>query len=225
MISLILPYWERRGAADRALALLAEQYEGLDLEVVIVDDGNPIPFVAPRSPLNIRVVRLPEKSIPKSPATAWNAGVKASSGDLIALSCIEILHTVPVLAQMAEHVERMGPNGYVLASAWCPNHRAWHCHSTVQVPDCPPGTGIAFLGMMHRELFERVGGFDEDYREGAGYEDRDLIRKLVAAGAEFAIRDDLVVTHPKTGATIKWPAEGFTRNADLFRRKWGHCTC
>lgn len=224
MISLILPYWERRVAADAAIDLLARQYAGVDMEVIIVDDGNPIPFVAPKSPINIKVVRLPEKNVPKSPATAWNAGVAASCGDLIALSCIEILHKAPVLEQMAEHVEHLGEDGYVLAAAWCPDRREWHCHSTVAVPDCPRGTGIAFLGMMHRELFDRVGGFDEGYRDGAGYEDRDLIRKLCVAGAEFVIRDDLVVTHPKTGATIHWPPEGFARNAELFRSKWGACT-
>lgn len=225
MISLILPYWERRLAASQALELLAQEYEGLDLEVVIVDDGNPIPFYPPRSPLNIKVVRLPRKDVPKCPATAWNAGVAHSSGDLVALSCIEILHDHPVLQPMADQVRALGPDGYVLASAYCPEQRTWHCHSSVSVPDCPSGTGIAFLGMMHRELFERAGGFDEDYREGAGYEDRDFIRRMVRAGAQFVVRDDLAVTHPKKAATIHWPLEGFTRNADLFRQKWGAITC
>ena len=29
-----------------------------------------------------------------------------------------------------------------------------------------------------------------------------------------------VVDHPKTGATIKWPAEAFSRNKMLFEEKW-----
>jgi glycosyltransferase involved in cell wall biosynthesis len=227
MISLILPYWMRRAAADKALYLLDQQYhEGVDLELVIVDDGNPIPYIPPRLTLNTKVVRLPVKSAPTPQSVAWNAGVAAASGDIIVLSCIEMLHDKgQVLQEMAARLDQIGPNGYVLAAAWCPEQRAWHCHSSVKVPDCPDGSGIAYLGMMRRELFERAGGFDEDYRDGAGYEDRDFIRRMARAGAIFNVCDDLVVTHPKTNATILWPGEGFARNAELFRQKWGAVTC
>lgn len=219
-ISLILPYWDRQAAADKALRQMGALYAGLDLEVVVVDDGNVIPFVAPDVPLNIKVIRRPLKSEPKSCISAWNEGVRQSSGEIIVLSCIEVLHEKPVLAQMAEHLYSLGESGYVLAAAWCPEHGIWHCHSTVSVPDCPSGTGISFCGALHRSLFEKVGGFDEAYAEGAGYEDRDFIRKLVSAGAKFVIRDDLAVTHPKAGASISWPAGHFERNEAIYRAKW-----
>ena len=220
MISLILPYWQRQPAADVALRLLADTYGDTALEVVVVDDGSPDPFYAPMLDLSLTVIRLPAKAVPKSPVTCWNEGVKAASGDILALSCIEVLHRGPVMDDMLDQLEDMGPDGYVLAAAWCPEQRAWHTHSSVPVPQCPTGTGLAFLGMMHRDLYERAGGFDEDYRDGAGYEDRDFIHRLHRAGAQFAIRDDLVVTHPKTGATIRWPAEAFSRNQQLFESKW-----
>lgn len=220
MISLILPYWERQEAADIALRLLAQTYPDLDMEVVVVDDGNPVPFAVPDVPLNIRVVRLPEKQIAKCPATAWNAGAAASTGEIIVLSCIEILHKMPVLEELASAVRNIGPLGYVLAAAWCPEDGSWHCHSTTKTPRNPEGTGIAFCGAMHRELFAKAGGFDEDYREGAGYEDNDFINRMLMAGARFVIRDDLVVTHPKTGASIAWGAERFARNEALYYSKW-----
>lgn len=220
MLSLILPYWQRQAAADRALKLLETQYVGMDLEVVVVDDGDPTPYQAPDTTLDLKVIRLPEKSGPKNTGLPWNAGVSWASGDLIALSCVEVLHTTPVLQQMVAHVRELGPQGYVLAAAWCPEHHDWHCHSTKAVPTCPPGTGLSFLGVMHRDLYFAAGGFDDDYRDGAGYEDRDFIWRMVKAGAQFVIRDDLVVTHPKTGATIKWGGEAFNRNAELYKRKW-----
>lgn len=220
MISLILPYWRRQEAANRALSMLAAVYADYDMEVIVVDDGDPDPFVLPRLPIDVQVVRLPRKTEPKSPVTCWNEGVKAASGDIIALSCIEVLHRGRVLPAMEEALESVGDDGYILAAAWCPEQRAWHTHSSLIVPQCPPGTGLAFLGMMYRSLFERAGGFDEAYRDGAGYEDRDFIHRLHRAGAQFTIRDDLVVDHPKTGATIKWPAEAFSRNKMLFEEKW-----
>ncbi len=219
-ISLILPYWDRQEAADRALALLARTYVDIDMEVIVVDDGNPIPFAVPDIDLNIRVVTLPVKHDPKSPVSAWNAGVSAASGKIIVLSCIEILHEAPVLEQMAEAVEDIGELGYVLASAWCPETQSWHCHSSVKVPRNPAGTGIAFCGAMHKSLFDKAGGFGEEYREGAGYEDNDFINRVLVAGGRFKIRDDLVVVHPKTGASIEWGAAKFARNEALYYDKW-----
>lgn len=223
MISLVLPYWDRQVAADDAMWSIADAYPDLDLEVVIVDDGSPEPFVLRPMPLQVLCIRMPQKSEPKSPVTCWNEGVSLAQGDLIALSCIEILHPKPVLEQMAAELERIGQKGYVLAAAYCPDSGEWHCHSTfrsAQAPELPPGCGRAFLGMMHRSLYEEAGGFDEDYREGAGYEDIDFVYRMQRAGAKFSIRDDLVVTHPKKGATIRWSAEKFSRNRALLMEKW-----
>lgn len=221
MISLLLPYWDRQKAANKALATL-EQYAGkLDLEVVIIDDGNKVPFEAPPTNLNLVIVRLPLKDEPKAPTRAWNEGARVATGDVLALSCIEVLHDRgPVLIEMLEELKRAGPKGYVLAAAWCPEQGDWHVHSSVEVPECPPGTGLSFCSMLSRDLYFEAGGFGEEYRDGAGYEDRDFIHRLTHAGAKFIKRDDLVVTHPKTGATIAWGAHKFERNKAIFERTW-----
>jgi GT2 family glycosyltransferase len=221
MISLILPYWDRQAAADRALATLAAAYRGMDgLEVIVVDDGTPRPFIVPPTGLRVRVLRLEKKDYPRSPIRAWNEGVKFAWGDRIALSCVEVLHPQPVLAHLDEEAGRLGPMGYALAAAWCPEQDRWHCHSSVPVPDCPPGAGLSFCGVMSRALFDMAGGFDERYLGGAGYEDRDFIRTLFALGARFSIRDDLVVHHPKTGASIRWGEAALERNRRIYESKW-----
>lgn len=228
MISLILPYWDRVGVADAALERLAQCYPDLGLQVIVVDDGNPTPYKVPESlagRLQVDVVRLPEKREPKSPVTCWNAGFGAAKRDLIGISCVEVWHSRPVLKAMAVELDELGPRGYVLAAAWCPELREWHCHSQHAAAgsyQLPKGTGRAFLGLMHRSLYEKAGGWDEDYRDGAGYEDVDFIHRMLKAGAEFRIRDDLVVNHPKTGASIAWGAEKFARNAEILKRKWAH---
>lgn len=219
-ISLILPYWDRQKAADKAFELLIKQYLDLDMEIVIVDDGNAIPFVRPDCALNTKVITLPLKQVPKCPATAWNEGVKAASGEIVILSCIEILHETPIIQQLVDQLESIGKDGYVLAAAWCPEYNAWHCHSTIKTPRNPWGTGLSFCGAMYKELYERAGGFGEEYREGAGYEDNDFINRLLSVGAKFRIRDDLVVIHPKSDASIQWPDGAFARNEEIFYKKW-----
>jgi len=220
-VSLILPYWDRQAAADRALSQLALTYANCsDLEVVVVDDGNFVPFVAPDVDLNLKVVRLPLKTEPCSPVTAWNAGVAAAAGEIVILSCVEILHETPVIPQMVENLQKLGPLGYVHAAAWCPEQDSWHVHSTKRVPTCPPGTALHFCSAMYRTLYNLAGGMDEDYRGGAGYEDNDFVQRLCAVGARFVIRDDLVVTHPKSNARIRWKSEDLARNHALYCAKW-----
>ena len=58
MISLILPYWMRQEAADVALASIDRLYAGLDLEVIVVDDGSVIPFVSPCKAVDVRVITV-----------------------------------------------------------------------------------------------------------------------------------------------------------------------
>ena len=220
MISIILPYWMRQEAADKALLSLERLYAGIDFEVVIVDDGSEVPFVNPCTALDVRVYTLPKKRIAKSPLAGWNLGVEKARGEIVILSCVEVIHEAPVIEQLAAHVRQVGPKGYVLASAWCPEEGVYHCHSTVQPPYNAPGTGIGFCAALHKSLYVEAGGFDPDYRDGAGYEDCDWINRLLRAGAIFVHRDDLRVIHPKTGATIAWGGERFERNFALFRKKW-----
>ena len=214
-ISLLLPYWNRQEAADTALESL-RKYSHLDLEIIVVDDGSSTPFVSPEG-LPIKVIRLPDKNEPKSPVTPWNVAAKAATGDVLVLSCIEVIHDTPILEELTKGIKK---DDYVLASAWCPEEQVWHTHSTVSVPDCPKGTGIGFCSALTPELYWRAGGFDEAYREGAGYEDRDWIKRLAHVGADFHIRDDLKVIHPKTGASISWGNDKFQKNLALFRLKW-----
>lgn len=222
-VSILMTYWDRQPAADRALAQFAKTYTDLDAEIVIIDDGNSVPFRMPDVGLTARILTLPQKPGPTPQSATWNRAVEFASGDIIVMNCIEVLHMNPVLHPMLSELGRMGRDGYVLAAAWCPEERKWHCRSDVRVPDCPPGVGIGFCGALHRDLYERAGGFDEDYMDGAGYEDRDFIRRLLRAGAKFSVLDGHAVTHPKAGARIKWPADGFLRNEKMFYSKWPAC--
>lgn len=226
MISLVWSYWDRQAVADRSCELLAKHYADLDLELIVVDDGNIEPYRAPAMPFPVRVVRLPAKDRPLNPCVPLNRGVAVASGDFIALSGPDMLHRSPVLAQMRDEI---GENRkkYVLAAVWFAERSKWHCHSTHKRSDAgdvgsmlPPGADYHFMSMLHRDLWDASGGFDEDYRDGSGYDDPDFVKRLERAGARFVIRDDLIVEHVRQGARTKWPAEGYVRNRAIFMNKW-----
>lgn len=227
MISVVLPYWNRLAATKDALAAMAALYADMDLEIIVVDDGSAETFSLTGSyPWPVRVIRLPAKDVAKNPCVPINAGVRHARGDVLVISNPEILHTRPVFPEMLCELERLGERGYVLAAAWCDDEEKWHCHSSISGikhfgVQHPKGSGLHFCAMLHRAHFERVGGFDEDYRNGAGFDDNDFVMRLGKAGTKFLIRDDLVVKHPKAGARTKWTDGAFERNAALFCRKWG----
>lgn len=231
MISLILPYWDRQVATNESLRLMVEHYHDLDLEIVVVDDGNEIPFHASAAlPLKIKVVRLPIKSFPLNPCVPYNRGVEAAEGEYIALSNPEILHKRPVLQRMLAKAMAEGESAYVMAACWCAEELRWHAHSTLRRSDdsdvgayVPAGADYHFMSVLHRSLWNKAGGFDEGYRDGAGYDDPDFVRRLDRARAKFFMCDDLVVNHPRKGARANWTREMFERNRALFMGKWKPC--
>lgn len=225
LTSVVLPYWNRPEALAKSLKLMAKHYGG-EIEVIVADDGSYIPPVLKGPyPFYVRHYALEAKTVAKNPCVPINRGVAISTGDVVVISNPEVLHMARVLNEMRAELESIGPKGYVLAAAWCPEENAWHCHSSIagDRPDGirqPPGSGFHFCAMLHRELWNEAGGFDEDYRDGAGYDDPDWVNRLARVGARFKIRDDLVVIHPRSGAKSNWPPGAFERNRELFLRKW-----
>jgi len=230
-ISLILPYWDRQAATDESLRLMMAAYGDMNLEVIIVDDGSPEPYRLPGSlTIDVKLARLPEKSGPKNSCLPYNIGAGMATGDYIALSSPEMLHDVPILGAMRAECIISGENAYVMAACWCPDQQKWHCHSSMKRPTdasdvgafLPPNANYHFMTMMGRNLWEKTGGFDPDYRDGAGFEDPDFVMRLGRAGAKFIMRDDLVVRHPRKGARSAWTLPMFDRNREVFYSKWKH---
>jgi glycosyltransferase involved in cell wall biosynthesis len=228
MISIVMPYWQRQAAFERTLDSYRMHYalNGGDLELVVVDDGSPDPVRIPAVPWPVVIERLAPKDYPLNPCVPINRGVAAASSDTIVLTNPEVAHPRPVLWQMAAELAALGPRGYVIAAAWCPEREAWHCHSSCtsaadQGIKQPHGAGLHFCAMLRRELYERAGGFDEGYRPGQAFEDNDWLMRLSYAGARFCLRDDLVVHHHKAGAATRWAPGQHARNRERFVNKWG----
>ncbi len=227
MISVVMPYWRRQVILERNLSSYRTLYPHDDIEIVIVDDGSPEPALAQGEfPWPVKVIRLPRKDAALNPCTAFNMGVAAASGDVIVLTNPEVIHRAPILGDMEVELKVLGPKGYVAAACWAARAEWWYCHSTkmpaaesVGRARTPRGAGLHFCAMLARDLYNEIGGFSEEYRDGQGYEDNDLLWKLQAAGACFKIRDDLVTEHHDSPRS-EWPAGGAARNLAIFEAKW-----
>lgn len=216
-----MPFWNRPAELNRSLDAYAKVYPDLDLEFVIADDGS---MFAPmtRDP-KVRVIRLPRKAVAKNPCVPINVAVRAAKHDVIVLTNPEIEHCERVLDQMLAAL--MAPNDYVMtgcrdaSGAWYAGPEAPRCPVEGRQP-IPPGTELHFCVMFHRALFDRVGGFDEAYRELPGCDDNDWLWLLWALGDVNFKYVPGVVKHHRT-ARGRWTGsleQSFAR----LRSKWGH---
>jgi hypothetical protein len=76
--------------------------------------------------------------------------------------------------------------------------------------------------LFHKDVFLRVGGYDEDYAGHYGKEDTDFFRRLKRA-ASLVYRDDILIravppTLIKDARTIGRPRDK-TRNSRVFLKK------
>ncbi len=218
MISVCMPYYERQELLDRSLEAYRALY-GTIVDINICDDGSETPVHAP----GCRVHYLPAKKGALNPCVPINMAVRMAMSDVIVLTNPEILHTTPILQSMFDQLLELGNMGYITASCKAEDGR-WLAHSSIKEGEAgrgymPDGWQFHFCAMFHRHLWERTGGFDEDYRPGQAFDDNDWLWRLHRAGADYHHRDDLVVEHTHTGT--RWPPGGWQRNHILFTRKWG----
>ncbi len=226
MISMVMPYWNRNAATNRSMWLLNKHYEHIDMEIIVVDDGSKEEFIPEGHWPKVRIIKLPRKDVAMCGCTPINVGVMNAIGDVIVLTNPEMLHNQPVLEQMLAELDATGPMGYIAAAAWYEREKQWHAHSSL-IRDGqrdnykqPINSAFHFCTMLYRTLWDKAGGFDEEYREGSHWDDPDWVNRLARAGAIFKMRDDLVVEHTRDGAETCWPGGGTDRNKALFMRKW-----
>ena len=217
MISVCVPYWDRQPALDRMFANLREIYgEESGLEIVVADDGSAPSAVVPPG---VTLVRLPTKPGPLNPCVPINAAVAASSAEVIVITNPEVEHSEPTIDRMCELLD--GPDDYVVARCWDVERRMWLADQSVDFTKngrapVPPGGQFHFCAMLYRSLWERAGGFDEDYRHVQGHDDNDWLFRLARVGARFRLSDSVVLHH--RGTPIRW---NLPSGRALLRSKWG----
>ena len=219
MISVCMPYWNRPRELTRSMNAYAKAYPDWNLEFSICDDGSFTPLEFPGAV----ITRLPQHSRALNPCVPINAAVRASSSAVIVITNPEVEHREPVLQQMLAMLE--GPNDYVTVACkeattgeWIAGPNAPKAPVGGRRP-IPEGSDLHFCAMMYRELFDRVGGFDEEYRFGLGCEDNDWLWTLHEAGVNFK-RAPGTVWHYRTPHRA-WKGTVETNSA-ILERKFGH---
>jgi hypothetical protein len=224
--------------AECAARLLAQHDVA---ELVVVDNGSRDDGLA-RLPIDARLRVLRNHDNPGF-AVACNQGARACRATLLAFVNPDCFVEGDLLSRLADVFARDPGVGLVGADVVGPDGRAepaarrraptlarmlraaLGARAALHVPAGAPGTltevdaTSGALMVMPREVFERVGGFDEGYRLHA--EDLDLCRRVRAAGLRVAVLEGARAVHLKGTSSRRRPVfVAFHKHRGLARYWW-----
>lgn len=234
MISIVMSYHNRRNQLLKTLDSI--RYFG-EPEIIIVDDASDERI---EDLPGIKVIRVePKQKTWINPCIPFNMGFAKATGDVVIIQNPECIHVGDILGytrnlkkgtvfshaaySLDYHLEynHYSPEGLKELIMNEPQriqvaHHGWYNHSVYRP------VGFHFCMAMMREDLEEIGGFDERFATGIGFDDDDLVRRIKKAGMGLKIVDDPFVIHQKHARTDyhnTWTRRML--NEDLYLRTEG----
>ena len=198
MISIVIPAYKNPSDVRELLESLATCCcSPIPHEVIVVDDGSDdAAFESlPRDYPHVRLLRLPSNA---GAAAARNVGARAATHDVLLFldSDMQVLSNVlDLVAEMFQHPEVSAAVGAVdpLPSNPTLFTRFWALLKAYSLPrERFSSTFYPMIGAIRRELFLRIGGFDERIK-GASIEDYEISLRLRATGVAVHYNPKLLV--------------------------------
>lgn len=225
-ISIIIPTFNAAKQTSETVTGLSRVVSsfGGRVEIILVDDGS---TESERKRLSEYVpaetkILLNEQN--EGRGAACNSGAEAANGDYLLFLDCDCRPQVGSFLQDHLTMLRQG-NDVSLGSISTTGTGFWehyqHQAADRRIRKFAAGQVFAMTSanmMIKREWFEKVGGFDLRYR-GYGFEDRDLILRLSAAGARL-VASAATVMHAadlNMPAIVRKMAEAGRTTAPLFR--------
>ncbi|NWG75359.1 MAG: glycosyltransferase family 2 protein [Rubrivivax sp.] len=215
VVSVVVPAYNAAWCVRKAIdSVLAQTFR--DFELLGVDDGSTDATFAVLSSYGapVRIIRQPNQGL----SSARNAGIRESRGRFVAFldaddwwmpakleRQVDLLQSRPEIGFVSTTARVEDPDGRLL--------KMWAC-TTCSGPFLPrlfgangdvAGSGSAV--MARRELFDRVGGFDETLRS---LEDVDMWMRLAAVAEYACIDEPLAVILKRPGS--------MSRNLEVMRQ-------
>lgn len=176
-----------------------------DVEVIIVDDGSPIPYKS-----NIgKLIALKENG---GYSHAVNSALEVAKGDVIVIGNNDLIFHENWLTELLFPLNI----GYDVATCWSSDQRDIKLEDKVE-----KNTVFGCLLAMNRDVYEAIGGFDEQFR---GYfSDDDYRRRVIDEGFSIGKNCDMVIQHEAKATYLVSDPEDyeFFKASVLFDKKWG----
>jgi glycosyltransferase involved in cell wall biosynthesis len=185
---VIVPAYQAERFLDEALDSVEAQDYGA-FEVVVVDDGSTDRTAAIAARPGIKVLRQPHRG----PAAARNAGIAATTGELVAVLDADDVWPLDRLSLQVEFLERNPQLGLVLGltEAFLSPGELSPKHGRDLIASGPV-PAVAGTMLARREVLVAVGGYDESLWL---CEDVDLLARIRDAGITAGSLDRLVLRY------------------------------
>jgi glycosyltransferase involved in cell wall biosynthesis len=225
-VSVVIPAFDEEAFIAEAIESVLSQTYG-NVETIVVDDGSTDRTAEIASGYDeVKLVKQENGGL----SNARNSGVRASSGELLAFLDSDDEMLPDRLEIQVRHLLAGPTFGCVLGSQelrveegaelpfWAQGTQSpmFSTRGVFDITDTPDLYPVSVL--LSRELFDRIGGFDESLLKGG--EDADLIMRLNEAGVEMALLKDKLVRRRVHGRNMTQDDErSKTAVFEIFKRR------
>ncbi len=224
LISIIIPVYKRTEWLERCIERIKEQKYGGHFEVIIVDDGSPNGHAFESIIKNVQLhgdrLIWYLKNSHAGPAAARNYGARFSKGDILCFLDDDSLSAEEWLEEITRSFFSDSFVGVVSGKTL--SFDRFDGLSLLLEKRVYPSKSWASCNIAYRrDVFEAIGGFDENFKEPS-WEDNDLGLRVLSKGYKHVFNEKAVVYHPheKTLFEYKKKCRLNGRGAAVFCRKY-----
>lgn len=212
-LSIVIPYYNRRELVFNVLRSIEATQGSYPVEIVVVDDGssdehnlNNARELFPTMDINVIVLKR-SCGVWRGPAYAYNVGFAYATGDVILINSSECMH----IGNVIEYVfDNMHTDRYITFSAYQGDEYLNRILSILPLEDIPRCLGkmnngwhlhsslyniIPYCAAISAKSMAKLGGYDERFCEGIGFDDYDFTDRIYNLGLQTRIVDDPFVVH------------------------------
>ena len=238
--SILMPYIRRAGQLHNTLISFEQHYvsQKNDFEVIIVEDEknfldqrehNSLVRILDyfRGWMNIKHLHISNRN-QYNPAPLFNIAAQEASGEYFIITNPECFHQTNILKGLDEEFNK-NPDVYVMCACesrkGCNHfiaafdelkgeHHAWYQHSIHR------NAQYHFCSALSKDNWNRIGGFDERFGDGIGYDDDDFRDTVKHAGITVVTRDDLLTIHIQHEKSDRPPGHRrlLRKNEELYKQ-------
>lgn len=222
MISFIVPYTPNRYDLFLENLNSLEDQTNKDFEVVVVCQNTSDDFSKLNTSFDIKNIWITTDG--QNPAYAQNVGVKHADGDILVLTSPEVINARTNVSEMSTLPQNTFWLGRVVEEKWEMLENGNYEYNYISNVKCIPGRIMAdctkdnwaswkyFLGVIHKEDYQKIGGMDEEFMKGIAWEDRDFADRVKEAGIVSEFNDKIAGIH-------LWHPRSYQDNNEKLRMK------
>ena len=222
-VSLVIPVYNQLVHTMQCLESMLHLPDKGD-ELIVVDNASTDGTPEYLKSVGVTVIR---NETNRGCAKAWNQGILASRGDVIGILSNDIVVTPGWLLALLRFMDQTGHGIVSPAMREGPLDYELSRYAAEFTAVCRTATRAGLLGpcmLVRREVFDRIGLFDEGFSYG-GCEDMDFLWRARKAGLTAGVTGSAFIHHfgMVTQNAVKLTESNTysTQNLEHFRRKWG----